>query len=596
MGMSMAGDHASLHVHLFGPVCVAWEGKTVRPSGLPAQVLAILAAAGKSGVSAERLLDTLWAEAPSSGMNTLQRHVSSLRRMLREGGLNGMAGTVIENRAGSYRLNPDLVQTDLDMLHNPDEQTIGPSHHEAGPVPRWWLEPLSGLPWDPFVSLRARLDLLSVSAAHRWLSGPGSAADPETCIRALSMLAERHPYDELVQGRLQSALDHADGRSIGRTRTERQTSTENAGGHKSARVTTAQPVGADLAPLAAPVSLWLSGRTSEAMAALDKSARNLEVDLFRRASRWLSFLDPADDFARLILGDLCTNIGIERGMAERTLVSLDGYTLAHMSDGLQIARLEVAQAALASTTVRALRVQCWTLLGEPLSAGLKAAVDDLERHDSSTEEDVARFRACLAWREGRFADSLQFIDTAHRANVAANFEAIYHTVLADHQPTRHLVEDGRARPFLSDRVDQSIVDVSHVWRQIENRDTSASTTAALRKVTSEVSPAAGVGLKALFLLVTIGPAEAAELLTPYRGRLGDLPRTAFGQILPAAAGKVALASGDRDLAGEVAAVLEPWAGEYLGLWPLDLLIEPVDDLLYRLGESVAGSVSATVAQ
>ena len=56
----------------------------------------------------------------------------------------------------------------------------------------------------------------------------------------------------------------------------------------------------------------------------------------------------------------------------------------------------------------------------------------------------------------------------------------------------------------------------------------------------------------------------------------------MSHLLPVAAGRVAMATRDAYLGAEVATALEPYAGEWLGAWPFDLIIEPVDDLLAAL--------------
>jgi len=70
---------APMHLELFGPVTLALDDVRLTPVGRPAQVLVALASRRGVPMPAEALLDMLWPEAPASGLNVLQRHVSALR-------------------------------------------------------------------------------------------------------------------------------------------------------------------------------------------------------------------------------------------------------------------------------------------------------------------------------------------------------------------------------------------------------------------------------------------------------------------------------------------------------------------------------------
>ena len=189
--------NCAVHVELFGPVTLVIGDDRIFITGYSAQLVALLAGARGAPVAATQLLDSLWPEAPSSGLNVVQRHLSALRRRLRASGHRTTADRLIVHRGGTYLLDPAVTTTDLDLLDAPDRVVTGPSDTGDGPPPRWWDEPLAGLPWEPFVPLRAVLDRVAVEAAHRWLTAHRSELDPATISMAVSGLARRHPGDEL---------------------------------------------------------------------------------------------------------------------------------------------------------------------------------------------------------------------------------------------------------------------------------------------------------------------------------------------------------------------------------------------------------------
>lgn len=73
-----------MRVRLLGPVDVVADGKARLVSGVRRRaVLAALALDAGEVVSIDRLADAVWGEAaPATAVNTLQSHVSYLRRVL----------------------------------------------------------------------------------------------------------------------------------------------------------------------------------------------------------------------------------------------------------------------------------------------------------------------------------------------------------------------------------------------------------------------------------------------------------------------------------------------------------------------------------
>src|SRR5687768_10573682 len=79
----VAAGAGQLQVRLLGPMDVVVDGVPRPVTGLRRKaVLAVLALQPGQIVAADRLLDAVWGDdAPSTAANTLQSHVSHLRRL-----------------------------------------------------------------------------------------------------------------------------------------------------------------------------------------------------------------------------------------------------------------------------------------------------------------------------------------------------------------------------------------------------------------------------------------------------------------------------------------------------------------------------------
>jgi len=100
----MADSSSGFQIELLGPV-EAWVAGRAVALGSPRSraLLALLALTGRRVVSADRLIDELWGgEPPARARESLQMHVSRLRKGLAEAGAD--AGRVV-NDAGGYRLD-----------------------------------------------------------------------------------------------------------------------------------------------------------------------------------------------------------------------------------------------------------------------------------------------------------------------------------------------------------------------------------------------------------------------------------------------------------------------------------------------------------
>ncbi|MFI7600487.1 BTAD domain-containing putative transcriptional regulator [Actinoplanes sp. NPDC049681] len=197
-----------MRVRLLGPVEVVRADGTALPvPGLRRRaVLAVLALRAGEVVSTDRLVEAVWGEGATTALNTVQSHVSYLRRALGD-------PAMIIARAPGYLLDPGPGGTDVAVA----EGLIREARRSADAGRRvellrsalalWRGRPLADvaeLPWlggesDRLAALASDARRLLVEA--RLALGQHADVLPE-----LHELAREHPFDEEVQGRLVLAL------------------------------------------------------------------------------------------------------------------------------------------------------------------------------------------------------------------------------------------------------------------------------------------------------------------------------------------------------------------------------------------------------
>src|SRR3954463_11680613 len=90
----MTDSSSGLRIELLDPVEARVDGRAVGLGGQrPRALLAVLALMGGRVVSVDRLIDELWGEEPPArARDSLQMHVSRLRKGLVEAGAGGPLG------------------------------------------------------------------------------------------------------------------------------------------------------------------------------------------------------------------------------------------------------------------------------------------------------------------------------------------------------------------------------------------------------------------------------------------------------------------------------------------------------------------------
>ena len=140
MAPEIADSSVGLQIDLLGPVEARVHGRPVALGGQrPRALFAVLALMGGRVVSTERLIDELWGDdPPARARDSLQMHVSRLRKALSEAGGDG--GRLV-NRADGYLLDVRPGERDVDRW----DQALGQAHRaRAGGEPRAARERIDG--------------------------------------------------------------------------------------------------------------------------------------------------------------------------------------------------------------------------------------------------------------------------------------------------------------------------------------------------------------------------------------------------------------------------------------------------------------------
>jgi len=197
-----------MQVRLLGPVDVVVDGEPRLVAGLRRKaVLAVLALNHGEVVSADRLAEAVWADGPPpASLNTLQKHVSQLRKVLGN-------GAAIVARPPGYALDPSSADTDVRVAEHLLRQGVqaadpvqGTQHLRAA-LALWRGQPLpdlAGLPW--LEGQARRLDQLWLQIKRALVQARLAAGEHAALLPDLEQLAAEHPLDEQLHAQLMLAL------------------------------------------------------------------------------------------------------------------------------------------------------------------------------------------------------------------------------------------------------------------------------------------------------------------------------------------------------------------------------------------------------
>ncbi|HEV2371218.1 MAG TPA: BTAD domain-containing putative transcriptional regulator [Streptosporangiaceae bacterium] len=200
-----------MQVRLLGPVDVMVDGTARDVPGLRRKaVLAALALNPGEVLSTDRLLDIVWGPDTAARVNTLQSHVSYLRRLL--GGR-----TTIVARSPGYQLRLAGDATDLAVAEHLIERADQDADHAGGEaalraaLALWRGRPLADvadLGW--FSEQAQRLEQLRLMAVEGLARIRLERGEHAVLVPELESLTRQHPFQERLYAHLMLALYRAD--------------------------------------------------------------------------------------------------------------------------------------------------------------------------------------------------------------------------------------------------------------------------------------------------------------------------------------------------------------------------------------------------
>ncbi|HEX6870064.1 MAG TPA: BTAD domain-containing putative transcriptional regulator, partial [Micromonosporaceae bacterium] len=200
---------AQQQVRLLGPIDIQIDGALQSVTGTRRKaVLAVLALAAGATVPADRIIDLVWSgDGPATAMNTLQSHISQLRKLF-------LSRDAIVAVAPGYRLElGDGDTTDVRAA-----ERLVAAAERAGTVEEraaklrsalaLWrgnaLAELDGIGW--FDAQVERLERLRTKAFSALLDARLRLGEHVALVPELETLAREHPYDEALHGQLMLTL------------------------------------------------------------------------------------------------------------------------------------------------------------------------------------------------------------------------------------------------------------------------------------------------------------------------------------------------------------------------------------------------------
>ncbi|HEY4278971.1 MAG TPA: BTAD domain-containing putative transcriptional regulator [Conexibacter sp.] len=200
-----------MEFRILGPLEVCAEGHAVALGGAkPRAALALLALNANRPVSAERLALALWGEdAPAGAVNTVQVHVSRLRKALAD-------PDVLVTTPAGYCLRVDPGDLDADRFERQlaiAREALAAGRAEfAGDLLRealalWRGAPLAECAWAPFAPPEIdRLEELHLTAVEVRVDADLAAGRHAELVAELQRLTSRHPWRERLHAQLMLAM------------------------------------------------------------------------------------------------------------------------------------------------------------------------------------------------------------------------------------------------------------------------------------------------------------------------------------------------------------------------------------------------------
>ncbi len=207
-----------VELRVLGPVEVVGDDGDCRPvvGARPRAIVLALALAGRGTVSGERLIGEVWGDSPpASPLDTLQSHLSRLRRTLEPGRVAHAASSGLPRAASGYRFDPDVVSIDARVF----EAEVGAARQLLGAdaegavrllgqaLSRWRGEIGEGIELGPATRAEAtRLEELRIGALESRLVAELGLGRHAEVVAELEPLVSTHPVRERLHGLRMLAL------------------------------------------------------------------------------------------------------------------------------------------------------------------------------------------------------------------------------------------------------------------------------------------------------------------------------------------------------------------------------------------------------
>ena len=197
-----------MEFRILGPTEADDDGNTLPLGGAKQRaLLAILLLHANEVVSADRLVDDLWAgEPPESGVAALQVRISQLRKAL------GPAGERVRTQPPGYVLRVEPDELDLNRFELMLARAEGAAPAEAATTLRdalglWRGAPLADFAYEPFAQAAiGRLEDLRLLALEKRIDADLSLGRHGELVGELETIVREHPLRERPRGQLMLAL------------------------------------------------------------------------------------------------------------------------------------------------------------------------------------------------------------------------------------------------------------------------------------------------------------------------------------------------------------------------------------------------------
>lgn len=602
------GGRQRIRVADLGVLEVHVDGAIIDVRGRRSQALVgRLLLAGEAGVATDDLIDAIWPTAtqPPTARQSLLNTVAQLRKRV-DGLLETTAvGYRVGERVESDRAEfSGLVAQAERLLDEQPLQSLAALDHA---LHLWRGEPWPGVggDWaleadryrmcalrDRAVSARAHalLHLKRTDEAAEILAElveclPLNERIWSDFVRALSLLGRRVEALRAI-ARARTVLNGA-GLTLGEdlASTERQLIDSSP----TTGVRHLEPPTSPWKLLQRTVTLWETGKSSEALRELHTVADEIRSDDVRRLARCIRVLEPSDGWARCMWRDLVSLPDRLPARAERVLISMDACALEHTDHGLAIAEREVVKSRTQDDRVRALRVRFMAGLGQPIDDSLEQTVSNLGTIISDDAMiESARFAAILAVKTGDFEAGIQLLAEYDelvndlRPDWLDDFALLSAVVLDMCGVVDRLRIEHSALRLFPVLFNMYTVDVARFWTILNDPDPKPDRIdAALPNVIETLPQETGLAFTAL-TAHRLRRLDTSELMEELADQISRQMAHRYSQLGPVVLGRYAIECGDRDLAKQVARSLSPWSGEQLGLWPLDLICGSASELIDEL--------------